>query len=58
MDYTSTLETPESLSNAFARQCAHNARTWEILSLLVKVIEFQKLLMVVNKAPGSLYFDS
>ena len=58
MDYTSTPETVEGLSNAFARHCAHHAGAGEILHLLVKVIESQKLLMVVNKVPGSLYFDS
>ena len=58
MDYTSTLETLEGLSNAFARHCAHHAGAGEILYLLVKVIEPHKLLMVVDKAPGSLYFDS
>ena len=31
---------------------------WAILFALGKVRESQKLLMVVNKAPGSLYFDS
>ena len=32
---------------------------WEILYLTwLKVSESQKFLMVVNKAPGSLYFDS
>ena len=58
MDYTSTLETLEGLSNSFARHCAHHTGACEILLLLVKVIESQKLLIVVNKAPGSLYFDS
>ena len=52
MDYTSTLETLEGLSNAFARHCAHHAGAWEILYLLVKVIESHKLLLVVDKAPG------
>ena len=36
----------------------HHAGPLEILYLLVNVIESHKLLMVVNKAPGSLYFDS
>ena len=58
MDYTSTLETLEGLSNALARHLAHHVGAWEILYCLVKVRESQKLLMVVNKAPGSLYFDS
>ena len=31
---------------------------WGILYALGKFRESQKLLMVVNKAPGSLYFDS
>ena len=58
MDYTSTLETLESLSNALARHCAHHIGAWKILYVMVNVREYQKLLMVVNKAPGSLYFDS
>ena len=58
MDYTSTLETLEGLSNALARHPAHHVGAWEILYAFVKVRESQKLLMVVNKAPGSLYFDS
>ena len=58
MDYTSTLETLEGLSNAFARHCAHYPVAWQIHYLLVKVIESQKLFMVVNKVPCSLYFDS
>ena len=58
MDYTSTLETLEGLSYDLARHCAHHIRAWEILYGLVKVIESQKLLMVVNKAPCSLYFNS
>ena len=51
MDYTSTLETLEGLSNALARHFAHHVRAWEILYAFVKVTESQKLLMVVNKAP-------
>ena len=58
MDYTSTLGTLEGLSKALARHSAHYVGAWEILYALVKVRESQKLLMVVNKAPGSLYFDS
>ena len=58
MDYTSTLETLQGLSIAFARHFMHHAGAWEILYLLVKVIESQKLLIVVNKEPCSLYFDS
>ena len=58
MDYTSTLETLEGLSNDFARHCAHHIGDWEFIYGLVKGIESQKLLMVVNKAPCSLYFDS
>ena len=54
MDYTSTLETLEGLSNALARHSAHNVGAWEIIYTLVKVNESQKLLMVVNKAPSSL----
>ena len=58
MDYTSTLETLDGLSNDLARQCAHYIGGWEILYGVVNVIESQKLLMVVNKAACSLYFDS
>ena len=58
MDYTSTLETLEGLSNDLARHCAHHIGVWEILNGLVKIIESQKLLMVVNMAPCSLNFDS
>ena len=58
MDYTSTLESLESLSNALVRHSAHLVGAWEILYGLVKVRESQKLLMVFNKAPASLYFDS
>ena len=58
MDYTSTLQTLEGLSNALARHSAHYAGAREILYPLLKVTESQKLLMLVNKAPGSLYFDS
>ena len=58
MDYTSTLETLEGLPNALARHSTLHFGAWEILSALVKVTESQKLLMVVNEAPGSLYFDS
>ena len=58
MDYTSTLDTLEGLSNAFARHSVHHVGAWEILYGFFKVRESQKLLMVLNKAPGSLYFDS
>ena len=58
MDYTSTLETLEGLLNALARHFAHHVGAWEILQALVKVRESQKLLMVVNNAPGSLLFAS
>ena len=58
MDYTSTLETLEGLSNDLARHCAHHIAAWEILYGLGKVMESQKLLMVVNKARCSLYFVS
>ena len=37
MDYTSTLETLEGLSNALARYSAHHVGAWEILYALVKV---------------------
>ena len=39
IDYTSTLETFECLSNALARHCAHHVGAWEILYALVKVLE-------------------
>ena len=58
MDYTSTLETLQGLSNDLARHCAHHIGAWEILYGLVKVIDSLKLLIVVNEAPCSLYFDS
>ena len=58
MDYTSTLESLEDLSNALARHFADRVGAWEILHALLKVRESQKLLMVVNKVPGSLYYDS
>ena len=58
MDYTSTLETLEGLSNALSRHSAQHVGALEILCGLVKVRESHKLLMVVNKAPGSLYLDS
>ena len=57
MDYTSTLETLEVLSNDLARHCAHHIGAREILYGFLKVIESQKLHMVVNKVPCSLYFD-
>ena len=49
MDYTSTLETLEGLSNAIARHCAHYIGTWEILYALVKIGVSHKLLMVVKQ---------
>ena len=58
IDYTSTLETFEGLPNALARHCARDVGAWEILYAFVKVRQSQKLLNVLNKAPGSLYFDS
>ena len=58
MDYTITLETLEGLLNALATHIAHHVGAWKILYVLVKVREYQKFLMVVNKAPGSLYFYS
>ena len=57
MHYTSTLETIEGFSNALARRCTHQVLAFAILYALFKIRESQKLLMVVNKAPGSLYFD-
>ena len=38
MDYTSTLETLEGLSNDLARHCAHHIAAWEILYGLGKVM--------------------
>ena len=58
MDYKCTLETLEGLANALARHSAHHVWVWEILYGFVKVRVSRKLLMVLNKAPGSLYFDS
>ena len=58
MDYKSTLETLEDLSNALARHCAHNVGASKILYALVKFKKSQTLLIVLNKATGSLYFDS
>ena len=58
MHYASTLETLEGLSNALARHSTHHFGAWWILYAFVEVKESQKLLMVVNEAPCSLYFDS
>ena len=58
MDYMSTQETLEGFSNALARHCTQQVVAWEILYALVNVKKSQKLLMVVNRASGSLYFDS
>ena len=58
MDYTSTLETLEGFSNALAGHCTHQVWAWATLYPVVKVRESQELLMVVNKAPGSLYLNS
>ena len=58
MEYTSTLETLEGFSSALARHSKHQIGAWAILYPLAKVRESQELLMVVNKAPSSLYFDS
>ena len=58
MEYTSNLDTLEGFSNASARRCMHKVDAWATSYPMVKVGESQKLLMVVNKAPGSLYFDS
>ena len=50
-----TLETLEGFSNALARHSALQVQACRvILYPLVKVRESQELLMVVNKAPGSL----
>ena len=40
MDYASTVETLENLSNALARSCAHHVGAWEILYAMVKVREY------------------
>ena len=58
MDYTSTLKTFEGFSNALARYCAHQVGAWAIFYPVVKVREYQELLMVVNKARASLLVDS
>ena len=58
MEYTSTLETLEGFSSALARHWKHQVGAWAILYPLTKVRESQELLMVVNKAPTSLLFDS
>ena len=58
MDYSSTFETLEGLSNALARNSTHHVGALEILYGFVKVRESQKLLTLLNKAPGSPYFDS
>ena len=58
MEFTSNLETLEGLSNALGRHSAHHSGAWEILYTLVMFRESEKLLMVMNKLPGSLYFDS
>ena len=54
MDYRSSLETLEDLSNALARHYAHQVGAWAILYPLVKVRGSQELLIAVNKAPCSL----
>ena len=57
MDYTSTLETLEGISNALARHFAHHLGAWKILHALVKVSKSKKLVIVVKKVPCSLYYD-
>ena len=52
MDYSSTLETLEGVTNAFTRHSTHYVGALEILYGLVKVRESLKLLTVLNKAPG------
>ena len=37
MDYTSTLETLEGVSNTLARHCIHHLEAWAILYPLFKV---------------------
>ena len=58
MEYTTNLESLKGFFNALGRRSEHRLGTWEILYAFVKVRESQKLLMVMNKAPCSLYFDS
>ena len=58
MEYTSTLEILEGFSSALARHCTHQYGAWAILYPIAKVRESQEFLMVVNKAPSSLLFDS
>ena len=57
MEYRSALETLECFSNALATHFAHHLGAWKILHALVKVSKSQKLLIVVKKVPGSLYYD-
>ena len=49
MDYTSALETLESLSNALARHSTHYVGALEILYGLIKVRESYKFLIVVEQ---------
>ena len=58
MDYASTLETLEGLSNALARHCARHVGAWEIVYTLFKVRVSQKLLVVVNKVPKRLFHST
>ena len=58
MEYTTNLESLKGFLNALRRRCAHRIRAWKIVYVMVKVRKYQKLLMVVKKGPGSLYFDS
>ena len=58
MEYTSSLETLEGLSNAFLNFVQTMLDLGRSYAPWWRVRESQILLMVVNKAPGSLYFDS
>ena len=58
MDYKSTLEGLEGFSNALTRFSELQVGFEAIFYPLVKVRGSWELLMVMNKAPNSLYVDS
>ena len=58
MHYPSALETLKGFWNIIFRHCIHEFVAWAILYALGKDRESQKLLMIVNKLPVSLYFVS
>ena len=58
MDYKSTLVTLERFWNVLSRFSQHRLSAWAILYPMVKVTISWEFLMVVNKAPSSLYVDS